>query len=90
MSTKLFGDTGNVEFGNPDVYQQYGDTCAIQSQRLILEKFGISLTQDELIEEATLNGWYTRDSGRGTRMEDVGKLLENHGNFSFIVAIEIY
>lgn len=79
MSTKLFGDTGNVEFGNPDVYQQYGDTCAIQSQRLILEKFGISLTQDELIEEATLNGWYTRDSGQGTRMEDVGKLLENHG-----------
>lgn len=77
MAEKTFGDTGKTITCDKNVYQQYEDTCAIQSQRLILEKFGIRKTQEELIEEAKINGWYAQ--GGGTQMEDVGKLLELHG-----------
>ncbi len=59
------------------VRQQYKDTCAIKSQQLILEKFGINLTEEQLRCEAMTYGWYT--PGEGTSMQDVGKLLELHG-----------
>lgn len=59
------------------VQQQYDDTCAIKSQELILHSAGIHMTEDDLIQEAISNGWYT--PGEGTSMEDVGKLLELHG-----------
>lgn len=62
---------------DPEVYQFYNDTCAIQSQHLVLKEFGIELTQDQLIEVAKENGWYV--SGYGTPMECVGKLLEHYG-----------
>ncbi len=74
-----FGDTNaEVQF-NPDVFQGYSDTCAIQSQKLILEKYGVNISQEDLIREATENGWYTPNSMNGTQMSDVGKLLECHG-----------
>ena len=59
------------------VRQNYSDTCAIKSQQLILEEFGIHISEDQLREEAIAHGWYT--PGEGTSMEDVGKLLELHG-----------
>lgn len=59
------------------VRQNYSDTCAIKSQQLILEEFGIEISEDQLREEAIAHGWYT--PGEGTSMEDVGKLLELHG-----------
>lgn len=59
------------------IRQNYNDTCAIKSQQLILEKFGINLSEEQLREEAMLHGWYM--VGEGTPMEDVGKLLELHG-----------
>ena len=79
MHQSTFGDTSEGSYCDPNVYQYYSDTCAIQSQRLILEKYGIEIDQDSLIEEAELNGWYKRNTGQGTMMSDVGKLLENHG-----------
>ena len=63
----------NVTF-DPEVYQYYDDTCAIQSQRLILQQFGIDVSQEELIAIAKENGWYAE--GYGTPMNMVGKLLE--------------
>lgn len=66
----------NIKF-DPNVFQYYNDTCAIQSQHLILNKFGVDVTQNELIEVAKLNGWYV--TGQGTPVEYVGKLLEHYG-----------
>ncbi len=59
------------------VRQNYSDTCAIKSQQLVLEKFGIDISEEQLRSEAMACGWYT--PGGGTPMEDVGKLLELHG-----------
>lgn len=66
----------DVKF-DPNVFQFYDDTCAIQSQHLILKEFGIDVTQNEMIEVAKLNGWYV--TGQGTPVEYVGKLLEHYG-----------
>lgn len=66
----------NIEF-DPSVYQFYDDTCAIQSQHLILQQYGINVSQEELIEVAKENGWYAE--GYGTPMDMVGKLLEHYG-----------
>ena len=62
---------------DPEVYQFYPDTCAIQSQHIVLKQFGIDVTQNEMIEVAKENGWYV--SGHGTPPEYVGKLLEHYG-----------
>ena len=59
------------------VHQKYSDTCAIKSQQLVLEKFGIYVSEDQLRTEAYAHGWYL--PGGGTSMNDVGKLLELHG-----------
>ena len=72
----LYGDTAH-NIISYYVQQNYSDTCAIKSQQLILEEFGINLSEEQLREEAILHGWYT--PGAGTAMEDVGKLLELHG-----------
>ena len=66
----------NVQF-DPTVYQYYDDTCAIQSQHLVLQQYGIDVTQEELIAIAKENGWYAE--GYGTPKEMVGKLLEYYG-----------
>lgn len=60
-----------------DVDQFYRDTCAIRSQQLILRKFGIYLPQEQLIDESAAYGWYM--PGRGTNLDDVGKVLALHG-----------
>ena len=59
------------------VHQLYSDTCAIKSQQLVLEKYGIYISEDQLRAEAYSHGWYS--PGGGTSMNDVGKLLELHG-----------
>ena len=66
----------NIPF-DPEVYQFHPDTCAIQSQHLVLQQFGIDVSQEELIEIAKENGWYAE--GYGTPMEMTGKLLEHFG-----------
>lgn len=60
-----------------EIHQTYPDTCAIKAQQIILESRGISVSEDALIQESIDNGWY--HPGEGTRMDDVGKLLESHG-----------
>lgn len=60
---------------NP-VQQQYDDTCAIKSQQLILNEFGIPVTEDQLVQYSMMKGWYT---GNGTQPHDVGRLLADAG-----------
>ena len=59
---------------NP-VEQHYSDTCAIKSQQLILQDFGINVTEDELVQWSAEHGLYNG----GTRMSDVGILLQEGG-----------
>lgn len=69
------GIIGNLT--NP--YQQsYSDTCAIKSQQLILNDFGIPITEDQLVQYSIERGWYTGD-GSGTYLSDIGKLLSDAG-----------
>lgn len=56
--------------------QSYPDTCAIKSQQLILNDFGIECTEDDLVQYSAEHGWY---NGNGTRLGDIGNLLEDAG-----------
>lgn len=78
-SNKVFAIYGDDALNQVSdfVRQSYPDTCAIKSQQLVLERFGIHISEEDLRAEAIAHGWYT--PGRGTSMEDVGKLLELHG-----------
>lgn len=71
-----YGDCDETVDFDPNVYQYYPDTCAIQSQKLILEKYGINMSADELREEAMMHGWYAE--GYGTPINKVGELLRLH------------
>lgn len=55
--------------------QQYADTCAVKSQQLILNEFGIDVTEDQLASIALENGWFNG----GTAPEHVGKLIAQAG-----------
>jgi hypothetical protein len=76
-------ETGTIIIGDPvnDLqfydHQDWSDTCSISSQKMILEQYGIDISEDQLCYEAFTNGWYT--PGGGTPSCDVGKLLESHG-----------
>ena len=69
-------------FGTPEadaagfVHQTTSFTCAVVSQQMVLQGFGIPIGEAELVYEATANGWLT--SG-GTTIENLGRLLEYHG-----------
>ena len=56
--------------------QQYSDTCAIKSQQIILQEYGINVTEDELARMALENGWYNEG---GTLPADVGNLIQAAG-----------
>lgn len=72
----IYGDA-TQDMVSDDVLQTYPDTCAIKSQQLILERFGIHVTEEQLRVEAMERGWYV--PGGGTPMDAVGKLLQLHG-----------
>lgn len=59
----------------PDIQQQYPDSCAIKSQQIILNEFGIDVNEDQLVKFSYEQGWYNAD-GTGTAAGDVGNLLE--------------
>lgn len=73
-------DFNNFEgvIGNPvnPYAQTYSDTCAIKSQQIILNEFGVPVTEDQLVQYSVDHGWY---NGNGTQFEDVGKLLVDAG-----------
>lgn len=61
-----------ADFYNPEVQQIFPDSCAIKSQQLILNDFGIEVSEVDLVQTAAVNGWYNG----GTAPQDVGNLLE--------------
>lgn len=73
-ASTIHGDSP-VNILSDDVRQIYNDTCAIKSQQLVMKDFGIDVTEEQLRNEAIMNGWYNG----GTSPADVGKLLELHG-----------
>jgi hypothetical protein len=68
----------NTIIGENTIQQQYSDTCAIKSQQIIMQEFGIQVTEDELVEWSAENGLYQGD-GSGTSMDAVGVLLDQAG-----------
>jgi len=65
-----YGETNHIQ-------QQYDDTCAIKSQQLILNDFGVNVTEDQLVHQA--EQFHIYSPGSGTAPQDVGKLLELNG-----------
>ena len=59
---------------DPETFQYYNDSCAFQSQAIVLKEYGINVSQEELMDIAKAQGWYVE--GYGTPLEKVGKLLE--------------
>jgi len=72
----------NGMYGNPEVDaaayvgQTTPFTCAVVSQQMILQQFGIEVGEAQLVYDATAHGWL---SDTGTAPEDVGRLLEHYG-----------
>lgn len=54
------------------IQQQLPDTCAIKSQQIILNEFGVPATEQQLVDWSIENGLY---DGNGTSPIDVGKAL---------------
>lgn len=75
---------GNLHglFGTPETdshfyhQQETPFTCAVASQRMILDQFGIDVSESQLVYEATSYGWL---SGTGTSTDAMGNLLSLHG-----------
>lgn len=53
---------------NNSIQQEYADTCAIKSQQLILNDFGVPVSEDQLVQYSIEHGWYSGD-GTGTQWE---------------------
>jgi len=64
--------------GTPTTYigQTTPFTCAIVSQQMILNDFGINVSEAQLVYDATSNGWLTEG---GTTINNMGNLLEHYG-----------
>ena len=78
-ATEVFGEPGNGTDMDPrlEIYQGYDSTCAIRSQQIILRDYGIDMSQEQLIDFAKQNGWYSEDTG--SPMGCVGYILESAG-----------
>jgi len=64
--------------GEPTSYfeQTTGFTCAVVSQQMILNDFGIPVSEAQLVYDAMSNGWLHEG---GTNIDNMGQLLEYHG-----------
>lgn len=78
MANINLNDFSGGIIGTPNnPYQQtYGDTCAIKSQQLILNDFGVAVSEDQLVQYSAEHGWY---DGNGTAMGDIGNILADAG-----------
>ena len=73
---EIFGeDKNSVQIQFPEIFQGYDSTCAIRSQQIILRDYGIDVSQEQLIDFASQNGWYSD----GTPMGCVGYILQSAG-----------
>jgi hypothetical protein len=70
----IIGDTGDA--GGDWMPQTTDFTCAVVSQQMILDQFGLDVSEQELMYIGLENGWLTNG---GTSPDDMGRLLEYHG-----------
>lgn len=75
IETNTYNEVMDTNGMIPDIQQQYPDSCAIKSQQIILNEFGIDVNEDQLVQFSYEQGWYNAD-GTGTAAGDVGNLLE--------------
>lgn len=75
IETNTYNEAMDTNGMVPDIQQQYPDSCAIKSQQIILNEFGIDVNEDQLVQFSYEQGWYNAD-GTGTAAGDVGNLLE--------------
>lgn len=75
IETNSYNEVMDTNGMVPDIQQQYPDSCAIKSQQIILNEFGIDVNEDQLVQFSYEQGWYNAD-GTGTAAGDVGNLLE--------------
>lgn len=66
----------NINTFDNNIYQRNYSTCAIRCQEIVLRDFGIQIPEDELARYAGEKGWY---SGTGTKMKNIGNILEECG-----------
>lgn len=81
MADRLIIDMdGNQVVGTPgnEFQQTYVDSCAIKSQQIILNEFGVPVTEDQCVQYSYEHGWY-EGNGTGTSFENIGKLLTDGG-----------
>lgn len=63
-----------------NIYQGEQPSCAVRSQEIILRDYGIMIPQEELIQYAVDNGWYSPDpENGGTPRDATGNLLDAMG-----------
>lgn len=60
-----------------DIQQNYVDTCAVKSQQIIMQTFGVDIPEDVLAIESAIKGYYM--PGYGSDPNQVGQLLTDHG-----------
>lgn len=79
VAKSVYGEsgTGSEHTLDPMIYQGYDSTCAVRSQQIILRDFGVDMSQEQLMEFAENNGWYSEEDG--TPMGYVGYILQTCG-----------
>lgn len=77
-----------TEFYNPEVQQAFLDTCATKSQQLILNDFGIEVSEVDLVQ--TKRGKLSLVNAIvGTELcpADIGIILQKIRNFDCFIAV---
>ena len=65
---------------DPVIYQGQQPSCAIRSQEIVMRDYGVMIPQEELIQYAVENGWYSPDPDKGgTPRDATGNLLDAMG-----------
>lgn len=82
LRATTYGYEPNYELDNfdPNIFQNYSNTCAIRSQQIVLRDYGVMLSQEDMMAFAEENGWYDPDPvNGGTPMEALGNFLDGCG-----------
>ncbi len=84
MDTNIYQNPGQIGDTFNYFQQTFPDSCAIMSQKFILDDFGVvneatgmPFTEDELVAYATEHGYYT--PGEGTPLNQIGYVMNDFG-----------
>lgn len=84
MDTNVYQNPGQIGDTFNYFQQTFPDSCAIMSQKFIMDEFGVvnqetgmPFTEDELVAYATEHGYYT--PGEGTTFDQIGHVMSDLG-----------